>query len=133
MDIHGEVGKITRYKLASHKKNFYHTVKYDSSNDTVIFSCKKFEFEGILCSLILKVLSSRGITKIPSQCILSRWTKYAKIGMPLTSTCEKKKVDDSKENTGRRYRELCRMQTQIAIKVVETEEADKIASSGLNI
>ena len=96
-------------------------------------SCKKFEFTGIFCSHILKVLSSRNIRRIPSQYILKRWTISAKkgaIGRCLDDNI--KTVEDRKASMARRYKELCRMQTQIATKAAESEEAFNIAIRGLN-
>ncbi|XP_060972284.1 protein FAR1-RELATED SEQUENCE 9-like [Cannabis sativa] len=66
MEIRLEHETKTTCKLTPNGKRFHHTVKYDSSNDPVSCSCKKFEFAGILCSHVLKVLSSRNIGKIPS-------------------------------------------------------------------
>ena len=64
---------------------FHHTVQYDSAKGTAVCSCKKFEFVGIFCSHILKVISSKNITKISSKYILKRWTKDAKKGLAIAN------------------------------------------------
>ena len=60
-----EIGTVIEYKLSPLGKCSCHTIKYHSTNGVVMCSCKKFEFAGILCSHILKVLSSKNIIKIP--------------------------------------------------------------------
>ncbi|XP_060669123.1 protein FAR1-RELATED SEQUENCE 5-like [Ziziphus jujuba] len=101
MQIFDHIGTVTEYKLTNHKKQFQHTVRYDFSNNTVIYSCRKFEFTGVLCSHALKVLSSKDIKKIHVQYILKRLTKSAKL------------------------------QTQAPMKATETEETYKIARTAL--
>lgn len=63
MHIFCDVGLITEYKITSYRKHFEYDVKYNSSNGTIICSCKKCEFVGVFCSHALKVLSSRNIMK----------------------------------------------------------------------
>ncbi|XP_020095571.1 protein FAR1-RELATED SEQUENCE 5-like isoform X2 [Ananas comosus] len=53
-------------------------VSVDLSEKKINCNCKMFEFVGILCSHILKVMSYIGIDAIPPHYILKRWTKYAK-------------------------------------------------------
>ena len=64
MHISSEIENVTKYTVIDYKKHLQHTVNYDSSNGVVTYSCKKFEFSGILYSDALKVLSSRNIKKI---------------------------------------------------------------------
>lgn len=53
-------------------------VSVDLSEKKINCNCKMFEFVGILCSHILKVMSYIGIDAIPPHYILKRWTKNAK-------------------------------------------------------
>ncbi|XP_062119529.1 protein FAR1-RELATED SEQUENCE 9-like [Humulus lupulus] len=126
MEFCTELGAVTEYKLTPNGKYFHHTVKYDSSIDGAICSCKKFEFAGILCSHILKVFSFRNVLKIPSQYILKRWTKHAKIGA-TGSTSEIKQGDDPKACLAMRYQDLSRSYTHIVTRASETEKAYKVA------
>ncbi|KAH7851813.1 hypothetical protein Vadar_016811 [Vaccinium darrowii] len=126
----GENGTITTYEITPFRKHYHHVVTYDSSEEMVSCSCKKFEFGGILCSHALKVLSSNNIVKIPSQYILKRWTKNAKSGS-IESTCASTPIEDPKAMMGMRYKELCRLCTQLATRAAETEEAYKIALNAL--
>ncbi|XP_060667884.1 protein FAR1-RELATED SEQUENCE 5-like [Ziziphus jujuba] len=130
MQIFDHIGIVTEYKLTNHKKQFQHNVRYDFSDNTVICSCRKFEFTGILCSHALKVISSKDTKKILIQYILKRWTKSAKLGnseFVFANTIN----EDPKVSLARRYKDLCRLQTQVATKATETEETYKIARTAL--
>ncbi|XP_057478205.1 protein FAR1-RELATED SEQUENCE 9-like [Actinidia eriantha] len=126
----GENGTVTKYEITPFRKHHHHVVTYDSSEELVSCSCKKFEFGGILCSHALKVLSSNNIMKIPNRYILKRWTKNAKSGS-IESTCVSTPVEDPKVMMGTRYKELCRLCTQLATRAAETNEAYKIALNAL--
>ncbi|KAL7229944.1 hypothetical protein ACSBR2_008483 [Camellia fascicularis] len=129
MHLCGEDGIVTKYKIIPYHKHHDHTITYDSSKATVVCSCKKFEFMGILCSHALKVFSSKNVTKIPEQYILKRWTKDAKLGS-IEVTCIS--YEDPKAMIGRQYKELCRLCTQLATRATKMEKTYKIALDGLN-
>ncbi|KAH7854625.1 hypothetical protein Vadar_016063 [Vaccinium darrowii] len=59
-----------------------------------------------------------------------RWTKHVKSGI-IESTCASTLVEDPKAMMGIRYKELCRLCTQLATRVAEAEEAHKIALNAL--
>ncbi|XP_060959219.1 protein FAR1-RELATED SEQUENCE 5-like [Cannabis sativa] len=129
MELITELGVMREYKLTPNGKSFHHTVKYDSSINTTLCSCKKFEFAGILCSHILKVFSFHNIVKIPSQYILKRWTKHAKMGV-TSSTFEIKQGDDPKTCLALRYQDLSRSYTHIVTRASVIEKAYKLARDG---
>ncbi|KAH7857951.1 hypothetical protein Vadar_018249 [Vaccinium darrowii] len=134
LKLTGEFGTINTYEITPYQKHRHHLVKYDSLEGLVVCSCKKFEFVGILCSHALKVLSSKSLTSIPNRYILKRWTKNAKsghIGASRSST-ESISQEDPKAMMGRRYKELCRLSTQLATRSVETEKAYKITLDGFH-
>ncbi|KAF7129300.1 hypothetical protein RHSIM_Rhsim10G0077500 [Rhododendron simsii] len=94
--------------------------------DMVLCSCKKFEFVGLLCSHALKVLYHNNVMRILKKYILKRWTKNAKSGS--TATCAwTSLIEDPQAMMGKRYKELCRLCTQLATRAAETEEAYNIA------
>lgn len=107
------------------------TVTFDSIDNTVLCSCKKYEFAGILCAHALKVLSTRNIKSIPAQYILKRWTKNIK-AKSAKFTCNVSSENDSKVEIVRRYRELCRLHTQLATRASESKDAYESAILGLN-
>ncbi|KAK8951769.1 Protein FAR-RED IMPAIRED RESPONSE 1 [Platanthera zijinensis] len=76
----GVVGTVSEYKVAMYEKPKDHFVKFDSLDGSIICSCKKFEFVGIPCHHMLKVLDSRNIKDLPPEYILKRWRKDAKVG-----------------------------------------------------
>ena len=66
---------------------------------------KKFEFIVIFNSHMLKVISFKNITKIPSKYILKRCTKDAKKGLADASHDNVEVYEDSKKVMATRYRE----------------------------
>ncbi|KAB2611995.1 protein FAR1-RELATED SEQUENCE 7-like [Pyrus ussuriensis x Pyrus communis] len=63
---------------------------------TILCSCKKFEFEGILCAHALKLYYDLDLSSIPSNYYLKRWSKDAKCGIRFDSYGEpalEKKLD----------------------------------------
>ncbi|KAH1042188.1 hypothetical protein GYH30_024480 [Glycine max] len=50
---------------------------YNPSDHNATWSCKMFQSQGIPCRHILCVLKGKGLTKIPSNYIVNRWTKLA--------------------------------------------------------
>ncbi|XP_016652765.1 PREDICTED: protein FAR1-RELATED SEQUENCE 5-like [Prunus mume] len=131
LKFNGEIGSISKYEVIPHKKYWHHTVTFDSIDNTVLCSCKKYEFAGILCAHALKVLSTRNIKNIPAQYILKRWTKNIK-AKSTKSTCNVSSENDSKVEIVRRYRELCRLHTQLATRASESKDAYETAILGLN-
>lgn len=56
VDIFKDDGIIMKYLVVHQKKKHQYSVVYDSKKSTLICSCKRFEFVGILCSHTLRVL-----------------------------------------------------------------------------
>ena len=92
----------TKYKVAAH------TIEFNLVDDTLVCSCKKFEFTGILCSHALKVLSLNNITKIPARYVLQRWTRHAKLGSTIGMS-EYNINEEPKITMARHYKERCRL------------------------
>ncbi|XP_020105097.1 protein FAR1-RELATED SEQUENCE 5-like isoform X3 [Ananas comosus] len=76
----GEVGTASDYRVAITEKPKEHFVRFESSDCSVVCSCKKFEFTGIQCCHALKVLDFRNIKELPQKYFLKRWRKDAKSG-----------------------------------------------------
>ncbi|KAK9271714.1 hypothetical protein L1049_002077 [Liquidambar formosana] len=74
-----EKGSLFEYKVSIYGQVREYTVIYNSSDNTVVCSCMKFEFMGFLCSHALKVLDYRNIKVVPLHYVLKRWTKDARI------------------------------------------------------
>jgi zinc finger SWIM domain-containing protein 3 len=74
----GESGTASDYRVAVTDKPGEHYVKFESSDFSVVCSCKKFESMGIQCCHVLKVLDFRNIKELPQKYFLGRWKKDAK-------------------------------------------------------
>ncbi|URE16969.1 FAR1 DNA-binding domain, partial [Musa troglodytarum] len=74
----GEVESIYEYRVAVTDKPKEHYVRFDSRDCSAYCSCKKFEFGGIQCCHVLKVLDFRNIKELPLKYFLKRWKKDAK-------------------------------------------------------
>ena len=130
--LYDENETLFKYKIFPKKRHLHHIVEYDSADDTVTCSCKKFQFTGILCSHALKVLSEKNILKIPSRYILKRWTIKAKVRDELDNCAANDHSEDPKIAMVNRYQELCRLfQTCVVTKASKSEKAYNYAKSGL--
>ncbi|XP_074310089.1 protein FAR1-RELATED SEQUENCE 1-like [Silene latifolia] len=58
-------------------RNKTYKVGFKKDDVSVVCTCKKFERHGILCRHALCVFKDRGIQKVPSDYLLSRWSKLA--------------------------------------------------------
>ncbi|XP_038722668.1 protein FAR1-RELATED SEQUENCE 7-like isoform X2 [Tripterygium wilfordii] len=77
-----EEGAVSRYTVQRcGNENEKHAVTFNASNLNVSCSCQMFEFEGVLCSHVLRVFSLLNVREIPSRYILSRWTRSAEYGV----------------------------------------------------
>lgn len=74
-----ESGSLLVYRVSIYGQQRQYTVTFDSTDKTVACNCMKFEFIGVLCSHALKVLDYRNIKVLPTQYILKRWTKNARV------------------------------------------------------
>ncbi|PRQ24833.1 putative transcription factor FAR family [Rosa chinensis] len=48
LKLFGEIGTMRIYEVTAHGKRFHHTVTFDSVDNNISCTCKKFEFAGIL-------------------------------------------------------------------------------------
>jgi zinc finger SWIM domain-containing protein 3 len=116
----GDDGAEKVYKTRVYGKNHEHTVRFSSLESTVLCSCKKFEFAGILCSHALKILDVNNIKSVPEKYILKRWTVDAKV-LHISSMCNIH--EDPKVNISNRYSTLCRIFNRIAVRASQFDEA----------
>lgn len=118
----GQSGTTFEYKVTVEDEPNEYTVGFDSSDDTILCNCKKFEFAGIQCRHVLKVLDIINIKELPSQYILKRWTKDAKtrssggIGGHAVNA-------DGKSSIAKRYSSLCCLLNRVAERAAETVES----------
>lgn len=79
----GEYGTITEYRIAVGEQPKEYYVRLDSTDLSVICSCKKFEFVGIHCGHVIKVLDFRNIKELPERYYLKRWKRDAKAAIDV--------------------------------------------------
>jgi len=118
----GQVGTMFVYRVTSEDHPTEYTVRFDSSNGTIFCSCKKFEFTGIQCRHVLKVLDIVNIKELPPQYILKRWTKDAKIRI-LGGTAEHTVNVGGNSSIAKRYSSLCCLLDKVAVRAAETVES----------
>jgi hypothetical protein len=58
--------------------NSTYTVVYNALANSIICSCHRFEFAGMLCRHILRVFVATGRGLVPDKYILKRWSRNAK-------------------------------------------------------
>ena len=122
-----DISPLFEYKVCMYRSTREHKVIFNSTDQTDVCSCNKFEFSGFLCSHALKVLGIQNIKLLPSRYILKRWTKQARVGCVLDSYgCILK--EDPKLDITNRYKDLCHNAINIASKVAKTEEASMFLS-----
>ncbi|KAL0917197.1 hypothetical protein M5K25_012245 [Dendrobium thyrsiflorum] len=104
----GEIGTISEYKVTMDEKPKDHFVKFDSLDGSITCSCKKFDFIGIPCHHMLKVLDSRNIKDLPPEYVLKRWRKDAKV-VPFSGIYDFPFDGNPQTLSAKRYNYLCRI------------------------
>ncbi|KAK8943114.1 Protein FAR1-RELATED SEQUENCE 5 [Platanthera zijinensis] len=118
----GEVGTVSEYEVAVKDKSKVYFVRYDISDGSALCSCKKFDFVGIPCCHVLRVLDCRNVKELPSQYFLKRWRKDAKSGL-IRDDAGFPHQDEQKSSLQKRYRSLCRILYKLAARASENIHA----------
>lgn len=87
-------------------------VKYNPSEQSAFCTCRKFEFQGILCCHILRVFRELNFQKMPPRYYMKRWTRSAVDDVVFYSSGEAIKSDIDPLATTR-YSELSYMTQKI--------------------
>ncbi|KAH6788691.1 far-red elongated hypocotyls 3 [Perilla frutescens var. frutescens] len=104
-----QVDAIITFKVQDFERNQVFVVTLNELKSEVSCICRLFEFKGFLCRHAMIVLQICGISTIPSQYILKRWTKDAKSRYSMGEGSEQV------QSRMQRYNDLC----QRAIKLGE--------------
>ncbi|KAG6533197.1 hypothetical protein ZIOFF_007063 [Zingiber officinale] len=117
-----ETGTVSEYKVMVEEKSKEHKVRFDSLDGSVNCSCKKFEFLGIQCCHVLKVLDTRNIKELPPQYVLKRWRKDAK------ARCFSEEFPfsfdgDPQSLLGKHYSSLCRIFSILAAVAAKSSDS----------
>ncbi|XP_052198814.1 protein FAR1-RELATED SEQUENCE 6-like isoform X2 [Diospyros lotus] len=99
-----QVTDILRGKDGKPKRQVIYNVFVNEIDHELKCSCHLFEFKGILCRHVAKVLLEKNVAEVPPQCILMRWRKDVKRRYTLIENC----YDDFGNNEQKlRYNTLC--------------------------
>jgi zinc finger SWIM domain-containing protein 3 len=124
-------GSLLEYKANKFGQAREHTVTFNSSDNTVICSCMKYEYVGFLCSHALKVLDHRNIKVVPSRYISKRWTQDGRSGS-MTESYEFTIQDNPKLVVASRYKNLCQRILKLSARASESREAFEFAARQLD-
>lgn len=130
--ICGEMSTIFEYRISVEDKSRDHFVKFDSLNSMMNCTCKTFEFIGIPCRHMLKVLDMRNIKDLPAQYIMKRWRKDAKSGSS-NGGCAFLFDGDPDFSHIKRYNFLCRMFSVAAARAATSDESFAYMENQSNI
>lgn len=123
------LGTIQTYKVERLGKwKRCRTVSYDNSDLSARCSCRKFEFEGILCSHILKLFCHLEFTSLPPRYYLKRWTRNVTNEMVYDSYGDSIPNDvDPKATT--RYSELSHISQRLVGKGSKSDSLCSLTKS----
>ncbi|XP_010277968.1 PREDICTED: protein FAR1-RELATED SEQUENCE 5-like isoform X2 [Nelumbo nucifera] len=124
-DDHVVSETIVEYTICAYGGNHRFKVIYDSKNDSVSCSCKRFEFVGILCRHALKILDYKRVEMLPSCYILKRWTIGAKASRSEASHASSWYSDQATKIATYR-KEMSHLLIQIVNKAAPSDDAYKM-------
>ncbi|KAG6490955.1 hypothetical protein ZIOFF_052287 [Zingiber officinale] len=124
----GVVSKYHVTKVEDASKAYI--VTHNASSKCINCSCSMFEFSGIQCRHVLRVLIITGILTLPDEYILKRWTKNAKSS---GFSCEDHSVyqNNSGKNLTWRCNDLCRDAIKFAEAGATSAVIYKVAKGAL--
>ncbi|CAN6199448.1 unnamed protein product [Urochloa humidicola] len=128
----GEMGTIFEYRISVEDNPKDHFVKFDSHNSMMNCTCKTFEFIGIPCRHMLKVLDTRNIKDLPVHYIVKRWRKDAKSGSS-NGSCTFSFDGDPESAQIKRYNLLCRIFSIAAARAATSAESFTYMENQSNI
>jgi len=123
---HIERNSSHEYIVSIYGKPKDYRVIWNSLENNVSCSCRKFERCGILCGHTLKILDVMNIKVLPEKYILKRWTKNARNEIVQDFNGLEIIIDTNLEVTNR-YKSLCPLYVKLISRAVECEEGYKIA------
>lgn len=131
IDNCGADGSGYVYEITNVEKKITGYVRYEPCTDALSCSCKKYEFVGVLCSHVLKVLDYKNTKEIPEKYVLRRWRKDAKSGVNMEPYDDFDEIDPTVaiEN---RYLSLGRVYEQVMARGSACQEAYTLAMEEAN-
>ncbi|XP_038696443.1 protein FAR-RED IMPAIRED RESPONSE 1 isoform X3 [Tripterygium wilfordii] len=115
-----EDGPNVTFTVEDCEKDEYFMVSWNEAKSEVSCLCHLFEYKGYLCRHALIVLQICGLSNIPPQYILTRWTKDAKCRQLITEGTGRK------QTRVQRYTDLCK-------RAIELSEEGSLSEESYNI
>ncbi|KAK9934870.1 hypothetical protein M0R45_021999 [Rubus argutus] len=110
--------------------NLRRSLVYSPSNQSLDCSCKRFQFEGILCSHALKLIRELGLSTIPSKYYLKRWRRDARNGVDFQSYGEAN-LSDRSSSSVLQYSHLSHIAQRIVAKGAKDKQSCALVKSKL--
>ncbi|CAA2966309.1 FAR-RED IMPAIRED RESPONSE 1 isoform X1 [Olea europaea subsp. europaea] len=120
-----ENGTHITFRVNDCEKTENFMVTWNEANSEVSCSCFLFEYKGFLCRHSMIVLQMCGLSSIPSQYIMKRWTKDAKNSHSLIEGTERTQTRVQK------YNDICKRAIELAEEGSRSEESYSIAYRAL--
>lgn len=128
----GSNGATSKYEVARFdEENKVYFVVLDVSEQLASCSCKKFEFEGILCRHVIAVFKATNIFMLPQHYILKRWTKNAKDGAVMDAMSSFGSQGNSHKGKSSHYDILYYEALKCAEEGMASEHSFKVALNAL--
>lgn len=120
-----EDGATRTFKVQDFEENQEFTVVWNKVTSDIFCFCRSFEFNGYLCRHVMIVLQMFGVHSIPTQYILTRWTKDAK------SKQYRMNPSDMSKSRVQRYNDLCQRAFKLGDEGSLSHESYNIVLSAL--
>ncbi|KAF5447923.1 hypothetical protein F2P56_033438 [Juglans regia] len=114
-------GTTTTFRVQDCEKGEYFMVTWNEIKLEVSCFCRLFEYRGFLCRHAMIVLQICGLSSIPPNYILKRWTKDAK------SRQSKVEGTERMQTRVQRYNDLCKQAIELSEEGSLSEESYSIA------
>ncbi|KAG9459079.1 hypothetical protein H6P81_003587 [Aristolochia fimbriata] len=125
-------GERSEFKAIEHDTHRHQTVFLNTDDFHVWCSCCKFNFSGILCSHVIRLLTVKSFLLLDPRYLLKRWSKNAKLWFIMDKrgiVIEK----DPRATTTQRYMNLCHGFDQVSSQAAEHETSYLVAREILQL
>ncbi|XP_024177242.2 protein FAR1-RELATED SEQUENCE 5 isoform X3 [Rosa chinensis] len=131
LELESDDGRIETYVVQRPgNPNLRRSVIYSPSNQSVNCSCKRFQFEGILCAHALKLFRELGLSTLPSKYYLKRWRRDARQGVDLECYGEAN-FSDRSASSALQYSHLSHIAQRIVAKGAKDKQSSTLVESKL--
>ncbi|KAK1556259.1 hypothetical protein Q3G72_001593 [Acer saccharum] len=136
LEFENDDGKTRKYKVVKlvtrnlETREIKRSVIYIPSTQSVSCSCRKFEFDGILCAHALKLFRELEFSSLPSKYYLKRWSNDVTYGLDFDIDMEALKSNlDSSSMV--QYSELSHIAQRIIVKGTRNDQSYTFVKSEL--